>query len=67
MDVLSLLFLSQSKVTFTCQDYDKIYSAVKQLKSPGDAAAVTVKTVGRDNENSKVVTFFFTWSLKIRS
>ncbi len=58
---------AQSTITFSCLDYDKICSAVNQLKQPDDTAAVTVKTVGRDVNNNEVATFYFTWSFKIRS
>ena len=57
---------AQSTITFSCLDYDKICSAVRQLKQPDDTAAVSVKTVGRDVNNNEVATFYFTWSFKLR-
>jgi len=58
---------AQSKITFTCLDYDKIYGAVAQLKQAEDTVAVTVKAVGRDIDGNEVATFYFTWSFKRRS
>ena len=57
----------QSKITFTCIEYGRIYDAVMQLKQTGDTAAVNVKTVGRDIDGDEVATFYFTWSFKRRS
>ena len=58
---------AQSKITFTCMEYGKIYDAVTRLQQAGDTAAVTVKTTGRDVDGSEVATFYFTWSFKRRS
>ncbi len=58
---------AQSKITFSCLDYDKYYKAVALLKQPDDTVTVTVKTVGRDVNDNEVATFYFTWSFKIRS
>ncbi|MBE9559255.1 MAG: DUF4442 domain-containing protein [Proteobacteria bacterium] len=58
---------AQSKITFTCMEYGKIYDAVTGLQQAGDTAAATVKTTGRDVDGSEVATFYFTWSFKRRS
>ena len=57
---------AQSKVTFSCFDYDKIHHAVSHLKQAGDIATVTVKTVGSDVDGNEVAVFYFTWSFKQR-
>ena len=57
---------AQSKITFTCLDYDKFHGAISQLNQHDDAATVTAKTVGRDVENNEVAVFYFTWSFKVR-
>ena len=57
---------AQSKVTFSCLDYDKFFNAISQLSKPDDAITVTAKTVGRDADNNEVAVFYFTWSFKIR-
>ena len=58
---------AQSKITFSCVDYDKIASAVAQLKQVDDTVMVTAKTTGRDVEHNEVASFYFTWSFKRRS
>ena len=58
---------AQSKVTFSCLDYDKFFIAISQLSQPDDTVTVTAKTVGRDAENNEVAVFHFTWSFKVRS
>ena len=57
---------AQSKVTFSCLDYDKFHNAISQLSQPDDTVTVTAKTVGRDVENNEVAVFYFTWSFKVR-
>ena len=57
---------AQSKITFTCTDYDKFYKTISQLNQPDDTAAVTAKTVGRDRSGDEVARFYFTWSFKRR-
>ncbi|NOR42690.1 MAG: thioesterase [Gammaproteobacteria bacterium] len=58
---------AQSKVTFSCVDFDKITNAVAQLKCTGDIAMVTARTTGRDVDDNEVANFYFTWSFKRRS
>ena len=58
---------AQSKVTFSCLDYDKFFNAISQLSQSDDKVTVTAKTVGRDAENNEVAVFYFTWSFKVRS
>jgi len=58
---------AQSKVVFSCQDYDKICRAIVNLKQPGDSVEVKLKTTGRDINNEEVAVFYFSWSFKVRS
>ena len=58
---------AQSKITFSCIDFDKIANAVTQLKQVDDTVTVTAKTTGRDVDNTEVASFYFTWSFKRRS
>lgn len=58
---------AQSKVVFTCLDYEVINKAVAKLKHPGDTTTVTARSIGRDVEGDEVATFYFTWSFKARS
>ncbi len=54
------------RVTFTCEDGDKIFEAVERAKSTGEAATVTAKTVGKMADDTVVSVFEFTWSFKRR-
>ncbi len=58
---------AQSKTTFTCTEYKRIYETIARLKQAEDTAAITVKTTGRDADNNEVATFYFTWSFRRRS
>lgn len=58
---------AQSKVTFTCMEYENIVNTITLLKQADDTADVIIKTVGRDVDGSEVATFYFTWSFKRRS
>lgn len=57
---------AQSRVIFTCTDYEKIFTAISQLDASNDTTVVTAKTVGRDTSNQEVSVFYFTWSFKLR-
>ncbi len=58
---------AQSKTTFTCTEYSRIYETLAQLKQAEDTVAITVKTTGRDVGGNEVATFYFTWSFRRRS
>ncbi len=58
---------AQSKTTFTCTEYSRIYETIAQLQQAEDTAAITIKTTGRDSAGDKVATFHFTWSFRRRS
>lgn len=57
---------AQSKITFSCVDYEKITNAVAQLVQADDTVTVTAKTTGRDVDHDEVANFYFTWSFKRR-
>lgn len=57
---------AQSRVAFTCLDYEKIFKAVTSLDESKQEATVTAKTVGTDDRGDEVAVFYFTWSFKIR-
>ena len=54
------------RITFTCEDGDKIFEAVERAKSTGEAATVTAKTIGKMADDTVVSVFEFTWSFKRR-
>lgn len=55
------------RVTFTCEDGQKIFEAVERAKSAGEASTTTAKTVGTMADGTVVSVFEFTWSFKQRS
>ncbi len=57
---------AQSKTTFICTEYSRIYETIAQLKQAEDTAAIMIKTTGRDVEGNEVATFYFTWSFRRR-
>ena len=58
---------AQSRTTFTCTEYNRIYETIAQLKQAEETAAITVKTTGSDTAGNEVATFYFTWSFRRRS
>lgn len=58
---------AQSKVTFSCLDYEEIYTAISKLNQHDDTATITAKSIGKDANGDEVAIFYFTWSFKIRS
>jgi len=58
---------AQTKVVFSCHDYDKILHEISKLSQLNDVAVVTVKTIGKDMNDNEVALFYFTWSFKRRS
>ncbi|PCI04860.1 MAG: thioesterase [Gammaproteobacteria bacterium] len=58
---------AQSKVTFTCLDYENIFNNIATLNKINDTITVMTKTVGRDIDDNEVAIFYFTWSFKRKS
>lgn len=58
---------AQSKVTFSCTDYEEIYAAISKLNKSDDTVTIKAKSVGRNADGNEVATFYFTWSFKMRS
>ncbi len=54
-------------VTFTCEEGDKIFAAVRDAVATGEPATVRVETVGRMDDGTEVSRFHFTWSFKRRA
>lgn len=55
---------AKTKLNFTCIDYKAYARALAGLRSAGDTAEVTAKTVGVDEDGDEVSTFHFTWTFK---
>ena len=58
---------AQSKVTFSCTDYEEIYAAISKLNKLDDIVTITAKSIGKDIDGNEVAIFYFTWSFKMRS
>lgn len=56
-----------SKVTFTCEEGDKLLAAVRETVETGEPAVARVETVGRMADGTEVSRFAFTWSFKKRA
>ena len=53
-----------SLTTFSCDEGDKIFSAVHKANETGEAIVVDLHSVGRNPEDSTVAEFTITWSFK---
>ena len=62
-------FLKQAKgrIHFTCEEGDKIFSAVEKCKASDEGQVVKVKSTGTMKDGTVVAVFYFTWSFKKRS
>ncbi|MEM7351970.1 MAG: DUF4442 domain-containing protein [Acidobacteriota bacterium] len=56
-----------TRTTFTCEDGDKIFAAVRETIASGEPATVAATTVGRMADGTEVSRFVFTWSFKKRA
>ena len=55
------------KITFTCEDGEKIKVSADQTKATGQGVTVVATSTGIDEVGDKVAEFRFTWSLKAKS
>ncbi len=55
---------ARTKVTFSCNDGDKIRNAIAQSIATGEGQTVDVKSVGIDKNGDVVAEFTFTWTFK---
>lgn len=55
---------ARSKLSFTCEDGDKIQKAVEQTLATGEGVTVEAKSVGRDMDGDVVSEFSFVWTFK---
>ncbi|WP_196885205.1 DUF4442 domain-containing protein [Aureivirga sp. CE67] len=61
-------FLKKAKgrITFICEDEEKIEEAIKQMQETGEAVTVKISSCGYNEENQMVASYTFLWSLKMR-
>ncbi len=55
-----------SNITFTCEDGEKVFEAVKACTQSSEPVVVRMKTEGRMADGTLVSTFYFEWSMKQR-
>lgn len=55
---------ARTKITFTCQEGEKLSQAVKKSVETGEGQTAEVMTVGIDEEGDEVARFYFTWTFK---
>lgn len=58
---------ADAKVTFTCNDGQKMFDAVAETCRTGNPVLVEMKTVGVMDNGVEVSNFSFTWTVKKRS
>ncbi|MEJ8758648.1 DUF4442 domain-containing protein [Pontibacter sp. H259] len=55
------------KITFMCEDGQRIQQAAAQTKLTGEGVTVVATSIGLDEKGEQVAEFRFTWSLKAKS
>ena len=55
------------KITFTCNDGNKIDQAIAQTKKTGEGQTVWMQSQGVNQDGVVVSTFDFEWSIKLKS
>jgi hypothetical protein len=55
------------KISFTCEDGNKITTAVEKAIATGNAVTITCYSKGINNNNEMVAEFWVTWSFKCRN
>ena len=56
-----------ARVTFTCEEGEKVFAAVRRAVETGEPATARVETVGRMADGTEVSRFVFNWSFKKRT
>ena len=54
------------KITFTCEDGNKIKNIIQDLKQNAEGRTIELKSIGKDEKGDVVSVFTFTWSLKAK-
>ncbi len=55
------------KILFTCDQGIEVEELISQALADGEGHTLILKTVGTDEKNEVVATFYFTWSIKQRT
>jgi len=51
---------------FTCEEGMEIANAVKEAANNMDVKTITVRSMGRNENNELIAEFLFTWSFKVK-
>ena len=54
------------KITFTCEDGDKITEAIEKTLATGEGETFWMKSVGRNEEGIEVSDFDFEWTVRVK-
>ena len=57
---------ARTKVSFRCNDAEKIKDAVARSIATGEGQLIEVKSIGTDREGDVVAEFTFTWTFKVK-
>ncbi|MCF6280447.1 MAG: DUF4442 domain-containing protein [Flavobacteriaceae bacterium] len=58
---------AKGKITFSCNDGDKIKQAIEKTIKTGEWETLTLTSEGFDEENEKVSKFEYEWSIRARN
>lgn len=51
-------------IQFTCNEGQKLNEVIEKVKAGNDGEVIEMKSVGTNEQNEVVATFYFTWTLK---
>lgn len=57
---------AKTRITFTCNDVQKIWATALKARETGQWETVTAETIGRDKDGDEVSRFQITWSFRCR-
>ncbi|MEN8788048.1 MAG: DUF4442 domain-containing protein [Flavobacteriaceae bacterium] len=58
---------ARGKITFTCEDGDKIKDALEHTIATGEGQTFWMNSIGRDASGDEVASFDFEWTVKLKS
>ncbi len=62
----SFIKKATGKIIFTCNEGEKIFSAVQKCLESDEGQVATIKSIGVDKNGNDVATFEFTWTFKLK-
>jgi len=55
------------RITFVCEDGQKVTQAVAQTTATGEGVSITLKSIGTDESGNQVSEMEFDWSIKLKT